>query len=240
MNLAIDIGNSLVKAAWFDGDELRELLSPIEESALVELTKEKPENTIISAVGKYPKTVIEAFSRVSNVMVADHTLMYPIKNLYASPTTLGIDRLAGAVGAHHLFPNECCLVIDLGTCITYDFIDEQGNYYGGGISPGVNMKFKALHTFTEKLPFVQAGADEPLLIGYDTERSIKSGVLWGTVYEIEGMISAYAKKKSKLKTIICGGDTKFFESKIKAPIFVAPELVLLGLNRILQHNVSYL
>lgn len=240
MNLVIDIGNSLVKAAWFDGDELKELLSPIEEPELLSLVAKKPKNTIIGAVGRNLQSVIEAFSGVSHVMVADHTLKYPIKNQYATPATLGIDRLAGVVAAHHLFPKENCLVIDIGTCITYDFLDCQSNYYGGGISPGANMKFKALHTFTAKLPFVQAGTEEPPLVGPNTEQSIRSGVLWGTVYEIEGMIAAYAKKYPNLKTIICGGNTKFFESKIKAPIFVAPELVLLGLNRILQHNVSYL
>ena len=240
MNLAVDFGNSLVKAAWFEGDELKQLLSPIEESELIALAVEKPENVIIGTVGKSPEPVIEAFSAVSNVLVADHTLAYPITSLYTSPTTLGIDRLAGVVAARYLFPRHTCLVIDIGTCITYDIIDDKGNYHGGGIAPGVNMKFKALHTFTARLPFVQAGTDEPLLIGRDTEQSIRSGVLWGTASEIEGMISAYEKKNPNLKTIICGGDTKFFESKIKAPIFVAPELVLLGLNRILQHNVSYL
>lgn len=239
MNLAIDFGNSLIKAAWFEGDELKELLLPIEEAALVALAKEKPENVIVGAVGKDPQPVLEAFARVSNVLIADHTLKFPVSNLYSSPSTLGIDRLAGAVAAHHLFPNDNCLVIDIGTCITYDVVDHLGNYHGGGISPGVNMKFKALHTFTAKLPFVQASMDEPLLIGQDTEQSITSGVLWGSVCEIEGMISAYAEKYPNIKAIICGGDTKFFESKIKAPIFVAPELVLLGLNRILQHNVSY-
>ena len=199
MNLAVDFGNSLVKAAWFDGDELQELFSPIEESELIALVEKKPENIIIGAVGKNSAAVIEAFSAASNVLIADHTLKYPITNLYASPTTLGIDRLAGVVAAHYLFPNDNCLVIDIGTCITYDIIDAQGNYYGGGISPGVNMKFKALHTFTVKLPFVQAGTEEPLLIGCDTEQSIRSGVLWGTASEIEGMISAYAKKIQILK-----------------------------------------
>jgi type III pantothenate kinase len=136
-----------------------------------------------------------------------------------------------------MFPNSNILVIDAGTCITYDFIDKNGVYQGGAISPGINLKLKALNTFTQKLPLIEF-KNEFVLIGQTTEESILSGVLNGTIAEIEGIIGYYSHSFSDLKTIICGGASNFFESKIKAPIFVVPELVLIGLNRILQYNVS--
>lgn len=238
MNLAIDLGNSFIKAGCFEGDYLKENLGNISSDTLIDIFKAYDfEYVIIGAVAKDAMTIIKDIPVTSQVIIADHTLKYPIHNLYKTPSTLGVDRLAGVVGANFLFPEENCLVIDMGTCITYDVIDSLGNYYGGNISPGLHMKFKALHTFTAQLPLVQAGEYDSL-IGKDTVQSIKSGVLLGTLHEIEGMIEAYSKAFANLKTIICGGDIKFFESKIKAPIFVTPELVLLGLNRILQHNVS--
>lgn len=238
MNLAVDLGNSFTKAAAFEGHSLKENFGKINNEALIEIIRQHNfEYMIIGAVGKDPHSFIENVPATTKVFIADHTLKYPIHSFYKTPTTLGIDRLAGIVGANYLYPQENCLVIDMGTCITYDIVDSQGNYQGGSISPGLGMKFKALHTFTAKLPFVETEKNS-LLVGKDTVQSIKSGVLLGTLFEIEGMIAAYSNIFKNLKTIICGGDVNFFESKIKAPIFVTPELVLLGLNRILQHNVS--
>src|SRR5690606_39004433 len=129
-----------------------------------------------------------------------------------------------------------CLVIDAGTCITFDLVDSQG-YHGGTIAPGLQMKFKALNTFTARLPLLSTSASVQVL-GRNTNEAIQSGVINGTIAEIEGMINQFSSEFSNLKTIICGGDAKFFESRIKATIFVIPELVLIGLNRILLYNVS--
>lgn len=240
MNIAVDLGNSFAKAACFEGDEMINKPLKVTPEELIELIKKNnPEQIIFGSVGGDLNQILGKISPAIRCLVADHTLRFPIKNFYKTPETLGIDRLAGVIAAQHLYPNSNCLVIDIGTCITYDLLDRLGGYHGGSISPGLFMKFKALHTFTVKLPFVEA-VDNPPLIGKDTRESIQSGVISGTLLEIEGFINKFGIDFPNLNTIICGGDAKFFESKIKAPIFVVPELVLIGLNRILQYNASSL
>lgn len=240
MNIAVDLGNTFAKAACFEGDEMINKPLKVTPEELIELIKKnKPEKIIFGSVGGDLNQILGKISPAIRCLVANHTLRFPIKNFYRTPETLGIDRLAGVIAAQHLYPNRNCLVIDIGTCITYDLIDHQGGYQGGSISPGLFIKFKSLHTFTAKLPFVEA-VDSPPFIGKDTRESIQSGVISGTLLEIEGMINKFGIDFPNLNTIICGGDAKFFESKIKAPIFVVPELVLIGLNRILQYNASTL
>lgn len=239
MNLAIDLGNTFAKAGFFDGDILSATISELVPAKLKELIEEKqPEQIIIGAVAKKEvvQEIVNAIPQKTNCLIADHTTPIPVNNLYETPATLGMDRLAAAIGANFLFPDDTCLVIDCGTCITFDIIDRQG-YQGGAISPGLNMKFKALNTFTAHLPFLEANIQAPL-VGKNTSGAIQSGVVNGTVAEIEDMIRKFSLEFSNLKTIICGGDANFFESKIKATIFVVPELVLIGLNRILLYNVS--
>jgi type III pantothenate kinase len=163
-------------------------------------------------------------------------LPLPIKILYATPQTLGVDRIAGSCGALQLFPGKNTLVIDAGTCITYDFTDSSKQYYGGSISPGLKMRFQAVHTFTARLPLVSP-AENPELIGNSTETSIQSGIVNGTVAEIDGIIDRYRQKYPDLQVILCGGDGPFFENKLKASIFASPDLVLIGLNSVLIHNV---
>jgi type III pantothenate kinase len=148
-----------------------------------------------------------------------------------------MDRLAAVVGASFLFPDSDCLVIDAGTCITYDYVDREQNYQGGSIALGLEMKFKALHTFTQKLPLVQQTRAEVPLTGRNTVDAIRSGVLHGSVAELNGIIKAYTKIAPKLVVVLCGGDAAFFETNLKGRIFVVPELVLIGLNRILNYNV---
>lgn len=240
MNIAVDLGNSFAKAACFEGDEMmQEPLKVTHEELLAFIEKNQPEKIIFGSVGEGLNQILRQISPDIRCIVADHTLKFPITSLYKTPETLGIDRLAGVIAAQYLYPKKNCLVIDIGTCVTYDVIDDEGGYQGGSISPGLFIKFKALHTFTSKLPFVEA-VDNPPFIGKDTRESIQSGVISGTRLEIEGMIKNFGLDFPDLNTIICGGDAKFFESKIKAPIFVVPELVLVGLNRILQYNASSL
>lgn len=240
MNIAIDIGNSFAKAGFFQGEKLIKVRASLAHHDLIQFIEESaPENVIFGSVSLDPRQFIDGISSAIRCVIADHNLKFPIKNTYTSPLTLGIDRLAGVVGAHFLYPEENCLVVDMGTCITYDLIESNGTYKGGSISPGITIKFKALNTFTARLPLVEAVTDFPT-IGQNTTESIQSGVLLGTLAEIEGMIQKLGVNFSNFRTIICGGDAKFFESKIKAPIFVVPELVLIGLNRILQYNASYI
>ncbi|UII28675.1 type III pantothenate kinase [Fulvivirga maritima] len=166
----------------------------------------------------------------------EYNLPLPFTIDYKTPQTLGRDRVAGVAGGQYIFPNANTLVIDLGTCITYDIIDAKNVYHGGGISPGLKMRFKSLHNFTAKLPLIEPTNDFEL-IGQSTKESILSGVINGMISEIDGIIRMYTDKFAHLQIIMCGGDAKFFENRIKANIFVAPELVLTGLNRILLYNV---
>jgi len=148
---------------------------------------------------------------------------------------LGKDRVAAAAAATTIFPGENVLVIDAGTSITYDLITKNGTYLGGGISPGIMMRFKALNTFTGKLPLITEIDDAPL-IGNDTPSSIKSGVLNGVLAEVNGIIDSYSNRFDTLKIIISGGDYKYFDKKLKNSIFATPNIVMQGLLEILKIN----
>lgn len=238
MNLVIDYGNSAAKVGIFDHQKLIEkyvFASP--EMLKLFLEKNTSENIIISSVALDATSIALWGIHARKKFILDHTLPLPIVNRYATPLSLGVDRLSAVCGAKEIFPNNHCLVIDTGTCVKYDFIDDQNNYLGGGISPGLTMRFKSLNTFTMKLPLVQAVDNTPL-IGDTTESCIQSGVINGVVEEINGTIAQYQKKFTDLKVILCGGDTVFFENKLKGGIFAVPELVLKGLNSILIYNVS--
>jgi type III pantothenate kinase len=237
MNLVIDSGNSAAKVGIFDHQNLLE--SHVFSDA-VELKKfvsrVDAEHVLVSSVRHDADEILEAAPTPSKFKL-DHTLPLPIQNRYATPTTLGVDRIAGVCGARELFPLQHCLVIDAGTCITFDFIDAEGNFLGGGISPGLMMRFKAVHTFTAKLPLVSPKPDVEL-IGNSTETCIQSGVVNGLLAEINGIVNQYHQKFEGLRVILCGGDSRFFEKQLKASIFASPELVLIGLNSILNHNVT--
>jgi type III pantothenate kinase len=238
MNLVIDYGNSSAKVGIFDGPNLREKhVFPKPEGLQEFLKKSTAENFIISSVNVDPKEVSSWAVHAKKKFILHPALPLPIKNLYATPETLGVDRIAGACGGHQQFLNQNCLIIDAGTCITYDFIDLRGNYHGGGISPGLSMRFQAVHTFTAKLPLVKP-EENIAFIGNTTESCIQSGIINGMIEEIDGLIQKYHGKFPGLKVILCGGDALFFENKLKASIFALPELVLSGLNSILIHNVN--
>jgi len=237
MNLVVDSGNSAAKVAIFDQSKLSEKFTFTSETDLqLFLRTTKAENLIVSSVNANAQQICDWAINAKQKFVLTHKLPLPITILYSTPNTLGVDRIAGACGALQLFPGYNSLVIDAGTCITYDFTDEKGNYHGGGISPGLMMRFKAVHTFTAKLPLVTP-MDSPELIGNSTESSIQSGIVLGMMGEIETIIVRYQAKYPHLKVILCGGDGPFFENKLKASIFASPDLVLIGLNSILSHNV---
>lgn len=239
MNLAIDLGNTSAKAGLFEGDTLVRPPERIDLAALPAfVAAARPDHTIVCSVSGDAAALREALRPVvPSVYVLDYHLPVPVTNGYASPDTLGMDRLAAVAGAAALHPGRPCLVVDLGTCITYDLVDAEGYYHGGAISPGLRMRFRAMHTFTARLPLIEP---EPLapLIGTTTRTAMQSGVVNGLVAELEGMMSRYGAQFTPLTTILCGGDALFFETQLKGIIFAVPELVLLGLNRILLYNVS--
>jgi len=237
MNLCIDIGNTLLKVAIFvsDNQMIQKFTFETEQELIEWADSLEFQNAIISSVKGNEEEILAQISCSQKKVIFNQELKFPIKNLYLTPATLGKDRLASAIGASALFPKQNCLVIDAGTCITYDFITANGEYLGGAISPGMQMRFKALSHFTAKLPLLESvGASE--LVGSDTASCIRSGVVNGIRFEIEKVIEEYALNYPDLQVILCGGDAHFFESIIKGVIFAFPDLVLFGLNHTLHHN----
>jgi type III pantothenate kinase len=161
----------------------------------------------------------------------------PITNNYRTPKTLGLDRLAAAIGARTLFPDKDLLVIDAGTAITFDLVEGKGTFAGGNISPGLRSRFRALHEFTANLPLADEQGKIPL-VGQTTEEAIKAGVIHGMVLEMDGMIDLMKKKRPEIQPVLTGGDARFFETRLKNRIFVKFEITLIGLNRILEYNVE--
>jgi type III pantothenate kinase len=237
MNVVVDYGNTSAKVGIFENHALTQKHVFQEDDALKKFLENfSADHLIISSVTVDAALVAGWAQHFKKKFMLDHTLPLPVSNQYATPLTLGVDRIAGVCGARQLFPNMNCLVIDAGTCITYDFLDATAAYHGGSISPGLNMRFEAMHTFTARLPLVSP-VDTPELTGNTTERSMQSGVIYGLLEEMDGIIRRYSEKFKDLKVILCGGDARFFENKLKASIFASPELVLIGLNSILIHNV---
>lgn len=243
MNLAIDIGNTRAKLAWFKAGELIEKVvieqtSP--EKIFSRLTNHLVKNVIYSTVADATDAELLAYLKEHYFFVQlTATTPIPIKNEYRTPETLGRDRLAAVVGAHHLLPARSCLVIDAGTCITFDLIDANGHYKGGNISPGLTMRMKAMHRFTARLPQVEQGETERWL-GYDTESALKNGAQWGTIFEIKSFCHKCEEEFGAINVILTGGDADFLAKKLKRKIFVNHDLVLVGLNKILDYNAKQL
>ncbi len=238
MNLVIDFGNTRIKAAIFSGTKLHEkFLFSTSQQLKSFLEKEKFEHCIVSSVNEPTEEVVSWIDSGKKLLLTTN-LPLPVNIAYATPATLGVDRIAAVCGAIEIFPNRNCLVIDAGTCINYEFIDAEFNYHGGAISPGIKMRFEALHKFTARLPLIKE-FNRTELVGNSTESCMTSGVLNGVLAEVNGIIDQYSKKFTDLGVILCGGDAYFFENNLKQPIFAAPDLVLYGLNRILEHNVGH-
>ena len=237
MYAALDVGNTLVKIGIFNADKLEEkyTFNSLDEVRPI-LSKKSIQKIIISSVKQAYEDIIEELQLQQNTLTLNFHTPLPFNNLYRS-ATLGIDRIALVAGAQNYFKEQACLVIDMGTCITYDLIDSQGNYKGGAISPGLDMRFKCLHNFTARLPLV-GKSDDPVWLGDDTITSIQSGVIHGISGELNSFIAQYKKDHGDLKVILSGGNANYFESRIKASIFAIPELLLVGLNAILRHNAS--
>jgi type III pantothenate kinase len=245
MNLVIDLGNTTAKLALFrpgseiamesklGGHDFEKVIGYIN-------TLDQPVTAaILSSVVDHPADLEAALRKRFHTIILDHNTPLPIKNRYATPATLGRDRLAVAVGGYAAFPGRDVLVIDAGTCIKYDMVTAGGEYLGGGISPGIEMRFRALNTFTDKLPLLHR-AKTAELVGGTTQDSILSGVQNGVMEEVKGIITRYEERFGSLSVGITGGDLDFFIPMVsgKNTIFADPYLALKGLNFILEHNAS--
>ncbi|GAB3899250.1 type III pantothenate kinase [Larkinella knui] len=241
MNIAIDWGNSTIKAGFFDRGKLMEAYPTLSVESLQGLIETHlPEAVVVSSTNRPADQMrqqlrLKPATRWLNV---DGYTPVPMEKRYDTPHTLGTDRIASAVGAKVRFPQDDCLVIDMGTCVTYDYVDAESVFHGGMISPGFRMRFRAMHSFTERLPLVEPDELRPSLLGKNTRQAMQAGVVNGLLAELNGIIEAHRREHPNIKVLICGGDAPFFESSLKPPIFAVPELVLIGLNRILQHNVD--
>lgn len=234
VNGVIDIGNTEVKFAAFRGDELLDQgktgygdwdeLRQWAEAWQVEAW-------ILSSVQKTPSS--DELGFLFKELNAETPL--PVTNRYGTPSTLGKDRIAGICGAALLFPKKAVLVIDAGTCITYDFMTAQQEYLGGNITPGIHMRLKAMHQFTGRLPQPDWSPIDRFY-GQNTQDSLLSGVAEGVLGEAEHLIAQYRAEFGDLQVLCCGGDASFFEKRLKMNIFAAPNLVLFGLNHILRYN----
>lgn len=243
MNLAIDIGNTNVKTGVFDGNEIKsvQIFNAINQDELLKyienLSEKSVESSIISSVNDINKEHLDVLKRRFKLFIFNSDTPIPIKNLYQSSNSLGPDRLASVIGARSIIKKGNILSISAGTCITYDFLNQNNEYTGGGISPGLTMRFKALNTFTGKLPLLQT-IDKSNLIGRNTLESIKSGVINGTIAEIDTIIEKYKALYPEISVVITGGDSDFLVNSLKNSIFAAPYLVLHGLNEVVNYNLN--
>ena len=240
MNLIVDIGNTNTKLAVFEG-KMKVSHSRITELSCEELEKElrgyKIQKAIVSSVKKLPPFISDLFfSNIPFVHVLSHKSSLPFKIEYDTPETLGSDRIAAVAGAFNLFPGEEVLIIDAGTALTFDFLSSY-SYKGGNISPGLHMRFKALNKFTDRLPLVT-----PLEIfsnpGRNTSDAIAAGVITGVTYEINEYIRTFENKHTDFKVILTGGDSEFLKDKIDYHITYVPDIVIDGLNYILEYNAK--
>ena len=241
MYLVIDIGNTYTKFAYFNDDIIEQKNqienNDIENSGFVNSIK-TDDYVIISSVNSKVSAILnnKIKQRNNNVLMFNHKTKIPIENKYSSKATLGLDRLAGIIGANALFPNKNILVFDAGTALTIDMLNEKGEYLGGNISPGLNTRFKALHNYTSKLPLIEKSEAFPEY-GKTTEEAIIAGVQKGIIYEIDSYIYDFKKNYKNIKVILTGGDSFFFEKRLKNTIFANSDLILIGLHKVLKFNV---
>lgn len=236
--LCFDFGNTRLKCAVFNNADLKEVIV-LENDATATIQQlvqaHGATKSILSSVVNHNPEIERVLASATKFHKLNHASKLPITTPVGKPETIGADRLAICSAAVHLHPNEHNLAIGLGTCITYNFINKFGEFLGGSISPGMQMRFKAMHEQTALLPLIEATHDFPL-IGYDTKTNLLSGVLLGMAKEIDGIIEAYAYKYSNFNVLITGGDMAFFVAHLKNKIFADPYLLFKGLYAISELN----
>ncbi|MEC4004614.1 type III pantothenate kinase [Flavobacterium sp. SUN052] len=240
MLLAIDIGNTFIKLAVFEQNTLINKQIIPYNNWKIELKNclknfPKVKNIVVASVGKLENDAFSDLNPSVKVTFVDKETKFPFLNLYSTPNTLGIDRMILAAGAVLQFPNLNRLVIDAGTCITYDFIDKDDNYLGGAISPGIRLRYESLHNYTAKLPLLKKENPEKI-IGNSTNQSIHSGVINGISMEIDGFINANLYENDNFIIILTGGDAEFLAERLKNTIFANPNFLLESLNQTFQYN----
>ena len=249
MRLIIDFGNTLSKVALYENDKMLTIgsFSNLTIMSLKAFTNEFLENhnksskishCIVSSVIDYPIEIQNYLQSNFSFLELQATSPLPVKIGYKTPGTLGNDRIAAVIAGNSIFPEQDILIIDVGTCITYDFLNSKGEYLGGSISPGFNLRFKALNNYTGKLPLINNFGETAELIGNSTANSIKSGVINGVKAEVNGIIESYIHKYPEIKIIFTGGDVNYFDTTTKNNIFAVANLVLNGLNIILNYNAE--
>ena len=238
LNLAIDIGNTRTKLGLFQNNKPEEVLvvDNLKEINISKLIREKDvTKSIVASTKNIPARLLRILENHTKHIVLDHKTGLPFKNKYATPHTLGYDRIALIAGIQEKYPNKNNLVIGCGTCITYNFINEKNEFIGGSIHPGLKMKLKAMHTFTKKLPLIDLKKTKSFF-GKSTEENLRIGSALATALEIDAMIDIYKVNFSQLNILITGGDADFLVSLLKNQIFVHSNLTLVGLNHILEYN----
>lgn len=250
MNLCIDQGNSRTKVALMtdEGKIVNHFIYKHFSSADVDRLFDlyDIQNSIISSVVNIEAATVNALSRHSRHFVLfDHNTPVPITNSYDTPATLGLDRLAAAVGAKSICPNENLLIIDVGSAITYDFVSAEGEYIGGNIAPGLKMRFTILQQMTKKLPLVEVDENELIpLFGKNTRDAIAAGVIRGVAYEVKGYMRTLQEKVQHFQTFVTGGNAPYVLNNVRKSrteqrnLNYEKHLVLIGLNNILRLNVN--
>lgn len=240
MNLILDFGNTRIKTALFKGAELienrvfdseNELLANLDAFAGVK-------NCIIGSVTNQHQQTSKLLSTKFNTLVFAASTPIPLKNLYKSALTLGSDRIAASVGSWSLYPNQNVLTIDAGTCIKYNFVNADNEYLGGAISPGIPMRLKAMHHYTQALPLVDVDKHYDKLIGQSTQESLLSGALIASACEVDAMIDRYHNNYQNLVVVITGGDGDYLCKQVKSRFFAHQSILLQGLNTILNYTLE--
>ena len=251
MLLAVDVGNTRIKVAVFEDANLMERFvfsnESLAENILI-ILKKYPNTTdlVVASVANTQKSTFLSFENQLNIHFLTSDSLFPFHNLYATPETLGIDRMVLASGAVLQYPKQNRLVIDAGTCLTYDFIDDQDQYLGGAITPGIRLRYESLHHFTAKLPLLtleayqksQSESESLKMIGNSTPAAIHSGVLNGLVHEIDGFIDQYRREFPKFIIILTGGDADFLANRLKNTIFANSNFLLESLNQTFQYQIK--
>ena len=242
MILTIDVGNTRIKGAVFEGDTQIDTFFFTKNDFQKKIenilkTHQKITHLVVASVGDVEKESFLEFKKEVNVHFISNEDPFPFFNDYQTPQTLGIDRMVLAAGATLQFPNQNRLVIDAGTCVTFDFIDETNKYHGGAIAPGLRLRYESLHNFTAKLPLLTLETPKDL-IGKSTSESIHSGVVNGLVYEIDGFIEEYKARYSNFIIILTGGDTDFLAKRLKNTIFANSNFLLESLNQTYQYKIK--
>ncbi|MES2812510.1 MAG: type III pantothenate kinase [Bacteroidota bacterium] len=242
MILTIDVGNTRIKSAVFENNTIINSTSFEYENIFKEIKNilnqfEKIKVLVVASVGKLDKSAFETFSNRVKIHFVVRDQKFPFQNNYSSPETLGIDRMVLSAGAVLQFSKKNRLVIDAGTCVTYDFIDEKDVYHGGAISPGIRLRYEAMHNYTAKLPLLTKEEPEKT-IGNSTAESMHSGVVNGLSFEIDGYINELTSQKENFIIILTGGDANFLAKRLKNTIFANSNFLLESLKHLYQYQIN--